>query len=629
MPVAARRGIREHLNVNVRNLLILAPMLTCTLGCAYFTSATVGVKRVGANTVERELDQSALTGDEPSDIAEVALHLEGLTERYAKDPAGALIELHHHALDRSKRAFVYALAELSYLAGKRLNSREHYAAAAVYAYSYLFGDEWGTPPNPYDRRFRWACELYNRGLREALLTADRSRAVVESGRWSLPIGHLDVSVDASGLPFPVEDFEFLAADEYEVWGLSFRVRDSGLGVPLIARSAGRAESGSSASHRFRHHHVPVTCFLRLTGGLRALDDGTAASLELRSAYETQSVSVDGREIPLESDLSAALAHSLERSNLWTFSLSGFFEGSKSLAQNGVKLPQPYRPGRIPVVFVHGTASNPGNWAEMFNLLESDRELREHYQFWFYLYSTGNPVTFTAARLRKELTELVESLDPDHRDPALRRMVLIGHSQGGLLCKLQVVHGELAWWNEVFGVPLDQSGLTSEQIALIRPAIDFEPLPFVQRVVFLATPHRGSYQADRWLSHLISLLIALPKELMDLREVFDDNPRLPRNVEAKLLTSLDSMKTSNPMLRLLAAAPIAPGVQMHSIIPIGDADPEHPERAADGVVEYESAHIDGVASELVIPGGHSCQSSTPAILEVWRILHEHLAQQRED
>jgi hypothetical protein len=47
---------------------------------------------------------------------------------------------------------------------------------------------------------------------------------------------------------------------------------------------------------------------------------------------------------------------------------------------------------------------------------------------------------------------------------------------------------------------------------------------------------------------------------------------------------------------------------------------------DGVVEFKSAHLDGVASEFVVRSEHSCQEHPFTIEEVRRILLEHLASQ---
>ncbi|MDO9105813.1 MAG: hypothetical protein Q7U57_12740 [Methylovulum sp.] len=42
--------------------------------------------------------------------------------------------------------------------------------------------------------------------------------------------------------------------------------------------------------------------------------------------------------------------------------------------------EPYLPGKIPVVFVHGTASSPARRADMANDLRADPWIRQHYQF---------------------------------------------------------------------------------------------------------------------------------------------------------------------------------------------------------------------------------------------------------
>jgi hypothetical protein len=49
-----------------------------------------------------------------------------------------------------------------------------------------------------------------------------------------------------------------------------------------------------------------------------------------------------------------------------------------------------------------------------------------------------------------------------------------------------------------------------------------------------------------------------------------------------------------------------------------------EQGADGVVEYRSAHLDGVDSEKVVRSGHSVQNNPDAIEEVKRILRVHAA-----
>ena len=82
-----------------------------------------------------------------------------------------------------------------------------------------------------------------------------------------------------------------------------------------------------------------------------------------------------------------------------------------------------------------------------------------------------------------------------------------------------------------------------------------------------------------------------------------------------------MTPGNRFLQVLADLPIAPGVAAHSIIAVKNGVPS--KTADDGVVRYESAHIGGVESELVVKSPHSCQANPHTIAEVKRILLEHL------
>jgi pimeloyl-ACP methyl ester carboxylesterase len=105
---------------------------------------------------------------------------------------------------------------------------------------------------------------------------------------------------------------------------------------------------------------------------------------------------------------------------------------------GIFMLHPHKTGRIPVVLVHGTASSPARWAEMVNELENDPGFWEHYEIWLFMYNTGNPIAYSAMLLREALTKAVAELDPAGKDPGLKQMVVIGHSQGGLLTKMTAI-----------------------------------------------------------------------------------------------------------------------------------------------------------------------------------------------
>lgn len=79
-------------------------------------------------------------------------------------------------------------------------------------------------------------------------------------------------------------------------------------------------------------------------------------------------------------------------------------------------------------------------------------------------------------------------------------------------------------------------------------------------------------------------------------------------------------SDNPMLQTLVEIPIDPHVTYHSIIANHKA--ADTPGGTDGVVPYESAHLEGAASEKIIRSDHSVQKHPLGIQEVKRILREH-------
>jgi len=227
-------------------------------------------------------------------------------------------------------------------------------------------------------------------------------------------------------------------------------------------------------------------------------------------------------------------------------------------------------------------------------------------------------------LRDALTEKIHDLDPEGTNALLRQMVIVGHSQGGLLTKLTATSTGDKVWRAVSEKPLEEFPVSEEQRAKLRRLLFLEPLPFVSRVVFISTPHRGSYKAKSFVRRLASKFMHLPSSTV---QVSRDAVSLAKGdfaerfLRGKLPTSLDSMSPENPALLALAAIPVAPSITAHSIIPVkGEGDVQN---GRDGIVAYKSAHVDYVESELVVRGSHSCQDLPVTVEEVRRIVHKHL------
>ena len=270
--------------------------------------------------------------------------------------------------------------------------------------------------------------------------------------------------------------------------------------------------------------------------------------------------------------------------------------------------------------MHGTASSPARWAELINELENDPGFWEHYELWLFMYNTGNPIAYSGMLLRDALTKAVADLDPEGKDPGLKQMVVIGHSQGGLLTKMTAIDSGTHLWP--FTVPPEQLTVSAETRELVTHALIFKPLPFVKRVVFIATPHGGSYQALGFLGRLGSWFVNLPGRFvkMNVELLTLQTQGLYMGTVGGIPTSITNMTPGNPFIKNLGSVPIADGVVAHSIIAVDSDGPF--KDGGDGVVKYESAHIDGVASEKVVRSSHSVQGNPETIQEVKRILIEH-------
>ena len=143
-----------------------------------------------------------------------------------------------------------------------------------------------------------------------------------------------------------------------------------------------------------------------------------------------------------------------------------FAGLFRFEPTGLSLLRPYSRGRIPVVLIHGLWSNPWSWARMIEDLEADAALRNRYQLWTYGYSTGDPLPYTAGLLRRDLDEVRRRFDPDCSDAAWDRMVLVGHSMGGLLTKMMVQDSRTRLWRLISDrPPEDLAGEPDHQFKL--------------------------------------------------------------------------------------------------------------------------------------------------------------------
>jgi pimeloyl-ACP methyl ester carboxylesterase len=340
--------------------------------------------------------------------------------------------------------------------------------------------------------------------------------------------------------------------------------------------------------------------------------GRNAVLALQDPRNQPTVRVQGRERPLAADFSAPLAAYKPVSELWT-GLMGALRAERYMGKTGLYFLQPYDPNRIPVIFVHGLISTPQVWLNVVNELNADPVLRARYQYWVFAYPTGNPMAYSAMRLREDMAK-VQQTYPDHH-----RYVLVGHSMGGLVSQMQSTTINRDAWVRNMGEHTGQilGGLPPGNS--LRSMFLFDANPEVARIVFICTPHRGSNMAIQSIGQLAMRLIALPSSLAGALNKTLSGEISTYTGSKGLPNSIFSLSPKNPMLHLLDNQPIQ--APYHSII--GDRGKGDTPNSTDGIVAYWSSHLEGAQSELIVPGPHGSCELPQTIAELRRILHLNL------
>ena len=624
-------------------LLMVAATLVAAGGCANL--GFVSVRKVPSNPLTERLQLTSWYGPRPSERTMQLLRRYDLADDADKDPAAPLERLAAVVEREPSAEGYYAFSELAYLAAKRLEHQDgaaaldFYGASVAYAYLYLFDPSVDFTRNPYDPQFRSACDLYNGALEGALRIAASGGGLLPGSQYNVDAGGQiwQVQIVSRGSRWQDDDFaEFQFVSDYELNGLTNHYRTYGLGVPLIGVRRSDPARGPLEKYYPPNLSWPVTAFLRVVpqgidpqSGLPA---GHRCLIELYDPLDQTDIIVDGRRIPLESDLSTPLAYSLDQPELLALPTLGLLRPDQTESLSGLYMAEPYEADKIPVLMVHGLASSPITWMEMFNDLQASPEIRSNYQFWFYFYPTGQPFWQSARQLREDLARVRQDVDPQHRQAALDQMVLIGHSMGGLVSKLQTLHSGQDYWNLVSDQPFEKLQADAEDREKLARLFFFEPNRSIRRVITIGTPHRGSRIANdvtRWLGRkLITLpaqLIARQQELLrNNRDVFRGGSIL------EVTTSIDSLSPDSPVLPVMLASPRAPWVHYHNIVGVLEEDHwlSSWTEEGDGVVALASAHLDDVESELTVDANHTGVHRHPlAILEVRRILREHLAEVR--
>jgi hypothetical protein len=443
--------------------------------------------------------------------------------------------------------------------------------------------------------------------------------------WKAPVicpgagGNWRFYVASDGKPeHDPSHFRILPADRYQFQGTLVKERTlkDGLGAPMVIASKDFDPTKFDPFIQGKNVYYGVTEVLQFKGR-----NCTAAYID---PLATETVDFAGHTYPVAADFTAPLALALaelapRKKELQRLVHPGEFASSTRLARL-----QPYDPRKIPILCIHGLGDSQATWAPLIESLRTDPTIRKNYQIWFFSYPTGYPYPLMAAVLRKQM-DAINSYHPDHK-----RIVVIGHSMGGMIARELITDSGMKIWNAYYDMPPAKLAVSEETRRILASAFIFQHRPEIARVIFASASHRGADMATGFGGRLLSKIIggnatapalagdeAKAVSLMKPDYTGDHLQRIPN--------SIDALKPGNRFVTTIDKIPTTKGVPFNSIIGDrgkgGNLD-RTPPVSTDGIVPYWSSHLDGAESELIIPSDHWSHRHPLGIAEVRRILLKH-------
>lgn len=506
----------------------------------------------------------------------------------------------------------------------RSSRREHPDDALL---SYLRADyeRLRRPCTPKEEREK-ALRRYNGNL-HALLQRLRQDAITarEAGKKLQTRGFqvCNDELPAGITPYDIYD-DFIPAAEVPLHELEDRYTQDGLGMPMVGIIP--AEKVKKDPRRV---NIESKGTVSIATAVMEFPAKGSPILRLVPALKQDSFRIGKQEYPLAADVSAALEVYANLTQLQQGRFLGMLKPQELRDVTGLSCLGKYDSNKIPVILTHGILSSANTFHNLVNRLMADPDIRRHYQFWYFNYPTGVAWTISAGVYRDSLQAVRKRLDPQQRNKNWDRMVVIGHSMGGLITHYSQCTEP---WELLRGGKLPETLLHERYIDTpfpkepdgnMRRVFFFRPVK-AGMVVYMATPHRGSPLAKYRIVNILMKLVQLPQnlisEVISITTLQQDMLLLnPSNI-TEWFTSANQLDPDSFSIRRLRGMQVR-NVPTHSII--GDRGRGNTPHSSDGIVPYWSSHIPW-GTESIVPAGHSLQKEPETAEDLTRVLKQYLS-----
>jgi pimeloyl-ACP methyl ester carboxylesterase len=593
----------------------------------------------------RESKNNVLSTGELSTETVQELRILNLEKSFKEDPEQTLIAMEHNKIAGREAEQTLALAEAAffhanelYYDDEKINAARYYLMAAAHSYDFLFYSDNSLSHTFVSPFGRYMTEIYNASISRIVDIRE-----TEHADWQLPweasvgntVYRFSRDPDQSVQIKPNSFKEYIPAYEIRSKSLTNLYSSRGIGAPLVGKRKNTADSPQYDVFFPPVVTAPVTILFKFSPpdvAVNAQANTDSSEKKIRNVsvavldpFKLDAVNIGGEQFPIEADYSAAFGVLIKDVKPGQFVLDALLNAGNHVDRIKLTFLQPYDANKIPVVLVHGLYSSPATYIQMLNDLIGVEEIRRKYQFWVFSYPTGLPIIETSTRLRAALRETAQKFDPDGTSKTFNEMVLVGHSMGGIISRTMVVENSNKLYDAFFTVPIEKLNLTADERKYVTEIGVFKALPFVKRAVFIASPLRGSDVASssfvtritRWLISLPAAMISRRQSMLSKNKQFL-NPEIDKDDFITVArSSVDNLRPDSPVLKGFIDTPISPSVTYNSIIAVEDA--KTGPGSSDGLVRYESSHLDGAESEKLVPAGHVCLEHPQTIAEVRRIL----------
>jgi len=605
--------------------MLLTALTVC--GCA----SEVGVRNAdAAERLSYNWEQhNSVNPLSPTTVNVLGNHL--LTDSLDKNPLSVLYGLEDLFAAEPREEYIIALSESALYAAHRQQEPDaavkYYLSAAIYSYGYLgVIDKRSDLYSPDRIRLM---RVYNSAVAGIMDYLKHSNLLTRHGFELTAAAGQKFFFRKPQFMLPVEQAavsDIINCADFRTENLTHSSRRFGVGVPLIIG----IDSEKSSLQFARNQSIPATMIINFR---RVETDGELQRFDCQVQFidprRHRMVKLGRNMIPSECDLSTPLAYMMRQMTFYNHFIYTMRPDATREVQGLYSL-EPDDDMRIPIVLVHGLLSDTRTWAQLINSLQSDPDISRYYRFMGFSYSSGNPVLYSGFLLRQALLDERQRLIKAGKSVAMfDRMVVVGHSMGGLLARQLVSDSGDVLIEKTVGMENYNKMLSEfspEEVAQMEKMARFKPLDFIRRVIFIAVPHRGSVMADTWYGRLGASMIKLPQKIIDrnrkmLRYLAARGRLL--NLKSLRFTGVDNLAPDNLVMQLLNTLSFSPDIPCHSII--GNLEGAGIPGGSDGVVAYSSSHLDFARSEKVVQSGHAAQKNPLAIQELRRILLEHLRQ----